>query len=169
MTMNFGTMIRSVFVALLFLFSATASVVSIPSVSHAQGSETFDQEPLLILTAKGRQLRFNVELAVTNGQRQQGLMYRKTMADDAGMLFDFGNVREVTMWMRNTVLPLDMLFINPDGSIHHIHENAVPYSESIISSRGPIQYVLELNAGTAAKLGISVGDRVTSRRISSTK
>ena len=161
--MRIGLMMRSVFVALLFLFSGLASLAS------AQGSETFDQEPLIIMNSKGSQHRFTVELALDNGQRQQGLMYRKTMAADAGMLFDFGTDRDVTMWMRNTVLPLDMLFINADGSIHHIHHDAVPYSESIISSRGPIRFVLELNAGTAAKLGINPGDRVTSRRISSTK
>lgn len=158
MVTAFGIIMRSVFVALLFLFSNLALPVS--------AQETFSQEPLTIETADGTQHKFTAELALTAGQRQQGLMYRKTMAADAGMLFDFGIDRDVTMWMRNTILALDMLFINRDGTIRHIHQNAVPYSESIIGSGGPVRFVLELNAGTVAKLGIKAGDRVTSRRIS---
>lgn len=148
----------SAFVALLFLFLSW--------IYPLRAQETFSSEPLVIETAQGNKHNFTAELALTAGQRQQGLMHRETMAADAGMLFDFGIERDVTMWMRNTILPLDMLFINPDGTIHHIHQNAVPYSESIISSGGPIRFVLELNAGTVAKLGIKVGDHVTSRRIS---
>ncbi len=92
-------------------------------------------------------------------------MYRKVMAPDAGMLFDFGMPRPVSMWMENTILPLDMLFIQGDGTISHIRENAVPYSRDVIDSRGPVKFVLELNAGRSKSLGIKVGDKVISKRI----
>ncbi len=127
--------------------------------------ETFPSEPLAIQTADGKTHSFTAELATTDGQRQQGLMYRKTMAPTSGMLFDFGTDREVTMWMRNTLIPLDMLFIAKNGKIQHVHPNAVPHSESIISSNGAVRYVLELNGGAAKNLGIKRGDIVLSKQI----
>ncbi|MBB2674802.1 UNVERIFIED_ORG: hypothetical protein GGE44_004384 [Rhizobium esperanzae] len=122
----------------------------------------FDKEPLLIQTAAGKTLHFTVEVAVTPDQRAHGLMFRKTMADDAGMIFDFGEPRRVAMWMENTFLPLDMLFADDTGTIRHIKENATPYSRDIIDSMSPVKYVVELNAGIVGKLGIKVGDRIMS-------
>lgn len=122
-------------------------------------------ELLTITSTGGRKHQFTVELAVTFAQREQGLKSRKTMGRDAGMLFDFGESRPVKMWMKNTDLALDMLFIDKNGSIHRIHRNAVPYSRDIISSNGSVMYVLELNGGTTAALGIHEGDRVFSRQI----
>jgi len=81
------------------------------------------------------------------------------------MLFDFKMDRDVTMWMRNTLIPLDMLFISKAGKIEHIHAGAVPHSESIISSRGAVRYVLELNGGSAKSFGIKTGDTVRSAQI----
>ncbi|MGW9230606.1 DUF192 domain-containing protein [Pseudorhizobium sp. NPDC055634] len=130
---------------------------------------TFEREDLLIQTRSGKVHRFDVELALTTEQRSQGLMHRESMPQDHGMLFDFGETRPVSMWMRNTPLPLDMLFIQRDGTISHIHRKAVPFSEAIIDSRGPVNYVLELNGGRAAALGIDVGDRVMSKRIDGRK
>ncbi len=128
----------------------------------AQEPMTFDKEPLVIQTASGKTFNFMVEVADTNEQRQRGLMYRKEMAQDAGMIFDFGVSRRVQMWMENTILPLDMLFVDSTGTIRNIKQNAVPYSEDIIDSMTSVKYVIELNAGVTAKLGIKTGDRVMS-------
>jgi uncharacterized membrane protein (UPF0127 family) len=87
-------------------------------------------------------------------------MFRESMDPDHGMLFDFHAVAPVSMWMRNTILSLDMLFIGEDGQIKGIAANTVPYSETVISSPGPVRAVLELNAGSAERLRITTGDRV---------
>lgn len=127
--------------------------------------ESFTSEPLSIQTADGKVHDFTVEIATTSAQREQGLMFRKSMAPANGMLFNFDTDREVTMWMRNTLIPLDMVFISKAGKVTHVHANAVPHSEDIISSRGPVRYVLELNGGAAKQLGISKGDTVRSKQI----
>jgi uncharacterized membrane protein (UPF0127 family) len=145
------------------IMSALAALFLI--VAHpasAQQPLKFDKEPLIIQTASGKRLNFTVEIADTNELRQRGLMYRKEMADDAGMIFDFGPPRRVQMWMENTILPLDMLFVDTTGTIRSIKENSVPYSEDIIDSVVEVKYVIELNAGATAKLGIKPGDKVMS-------
>jgi uncharacterized membrane protein (UPF0127 family) len=120
----------------------------------------FDTGSLAIVTEAGRH-EFNVELASTPEQRSQGLMYRREMAADAGMLFDFASrPGRASMWMKNTLIPLDMLFIKSDGKIESIAERTVPHSLEAVSSRGLVRYVLELNGGTVARLGIGPGDRV---------
>jgi uncharacterized membrane protein (UPF0127 family) len=103
---------------------------------------------------------FAVELALTPEQQAQGLMYRKELPEGQGMLFDFRREQEATFWMRNTYVPLDMIFIRADGRIHRIAANTVPLSEALVSSGGPVRAVLEVVAGTAKKLGIAPGDRV---------
>ena len=103
---------------------------------------------------------FNVELALTDDQRARGLMFRKELPEGQGMLFDFKQDQDVSMWMRNTLIPLDMLFINADGSIRRIAENTEPLSERTIPSGGPVRGVLEVIGGTAKKLGIAAGDKV---------
>ncbi|MBY5552476.1 DUF192 domain-containing protein [Rhizobium leguminosarum] len=145
--------IRSALLALFFM-------VALPA--FADEEMRFDKEPLLIQTAAGKVLHFTVEIAATPDQRARGLMFRKTMADDAGMIFDFDQPRRVTMWMENTILPLDMLFADDTGTIRHIKEKAVPYSRDIIDSMVAVKYVVELNAGVVAKLGIKPGDRIVS-------
>jgi uncharacterized protein len=130
------------------------------AVSAAAQDVVFPKAELSIRTAAGRYHPFTVELALDDAQRSQGLMFRTQMAADHGMLFDFGTTRRVSMWMENTVLPLDMLFLQSDGTISHIRQNAVPYSRDIIDSGGPVNYVLELNAGRVRALGIKVGDKV---------
>jgi uncharacterized membrane protein (UPF0127 family) len=132
----------------------------------AAADVTFEIAPLQIIATGGKLHKFTVELAVDSDQRSQGLMNRRHMARDHGMLFDFGVTRQVMMWMKNTYLPLDMLFIAKDGKIETIRENAVPQSESIIDSRVPVAFVLELNGGTVNRLGIAPGDIVDSARIS---
>ncbi|WP_246703950.1 DUF192 domain-containing protein [Rhizobium sp. P38BS-XIX] len=126
----------------------------------------FDSESLSIASPKGQTHKFTVELALTPPQLEYGLMYRDKMPADHGMLFDFGTSRPVMMWMKNTKLSLDMLFLDKSGVVTHIQENAVPYSEAIISSNGSVAYVIELNGGIVKKLGLSVGDKVASATIS---
>ena len=101
-----------------------------------------------------------LSVADNDAERARGLMYRRSMADNSGMLFDFGNERDITMWMRNTYISLDMLFIDANGRIGHIAANTTPLSDTVISSRIKAQFVLEINAGIARRQGIEVGDRV---------
>jgi uncharacterized membrane protein (UPF0127 family) len=103
---------------------------------------------------------FAVELATTDAERAQGLMNRKELPEGQGMLFDFHRDQDVGFWMKNTYIPLDMIFIRSDGRIMRIAENTEPLSEKIVPSTTPVRGVLEVIAGTARKLGIAVGDRV---------
>ena len=104
--------------------------------------------------------RFRVELALTGAQQARGLMFRTVMGADEGMLFPMNPPRPASFWMRNTVLPLDIVFVGTDGRILNIAANAVPYDESRLFSLGPVSAVLELNGGRAAQLGIGPGDPV---------
>lgn len=126
--------------------------------------ETFKTSELTIVSASGAH-KFTVELALTGPQMEQGLMFRRSLAPDAGMLFDFGAPTNVTMWMKNTFIPLDMLFLDSGGRIIDIHERAVPQSLDTIAAKAPARYVIEVNGGTADRLGIKIGDRVTSPNI----
>ncbi len=121
------------------------------------------KEKLVITTRDGTRHEFLVEMALTPQQQTVGLMFRTSVPADGGMLFDWGTPRDSTMWMRNTVTSLDMLFINPDGAIRRIAENTVPESLATIESRGPVRATLELAAGTARRLDIRVGDKVQQR------
>ena len=119
----------------------------------------FPSSRLTIETTMGR-FEFTVELADTRARRIQGLQHRRTLAADAGMLFDYMESRPVAMWMKNTVVPLDMLFIDAQGRVAHLVENTEPLSLTPILSGEPVRAVLELNAGTARRLGIRTGDRI---------
>jgi uncharacterized protein len=103
---------------------------------------------------------FAVEMAVTEAEREKGLMFRKELPPGQGMLFDFQRDQEVGFWMQNTYIPLDMIFIRGDGRILRIAENTQPLSTRVIPSNGPVRAVLEVIGGTAEKLGIAPGDRV---------
>ena len=127
--------------------------------AFSQGVMTFDKSKLSVITSTG-QKNFEVEMAVSDQQQSQGLMYRRSMAANAGMLFDYGALRHIQMWMKNTYIPLDMIFIGPKGKIINIVERTIPHSESIISSKGRARAVLELNSGTVSRLGIKTGDTV---------
>ncbi len=122
--------------------------------------QTFERDELTIETADGARHRFEVELALSREQQAQGLMYRRSLAENAGMLFVYGKEWPVSMWMKNTLIPLDMLFIRRDGRIVRIAERTVPRSLETISSGQLVAAVLEVNGGTAARLGIRPGDRV---------
>jgi uncharacterized membrane protein (UPF0127 family) len=117
-------------------------------------------EKLTIITHDGKRHDFTVEMAKTPQEQEIGLMFRPTVPPDTGMLFDWQVPQESQMWMKNTIAPLDMVFINQDGTIRSIIENAVPESLAVLDSHGPVRATLELAAGTTARLGILVGDRV---------
>ncbi len=114
----------------------------------------------LTLVSANAPHKFTIEVATTPEQLEQGLMFRQSLAPDAGMLFDFRTPSMATMWMKNTLIPLDMLFVDEQGRIVNIHERAVPGSLDTIAAAAPVRVVIELNGGTAARLGIRPGDRV---------
>ena len=116
---------------------------------------------LVIDTAKGPS-QFTVEMATAWPQQERGLMFRKSLAPNEGMLFDFGKEQETAFWMKNTLIPLDMLFIKANGTIARVAANAKPLSEESIPSYEPVRAVLEIAGGRAAQLGIRPGDRARS-------
>jgi uncharacterized membrane protein (UPF0127 family) len=140
-------------------FVLAVAVLLLGGVPAAAQLQRFPTAPLTIVTAKGPQ-RFTVEVATTPAQMEQGLMYRRSLAPDAGMIFDYGALSMASMWMKNTLIPLDMLFVDAQGRIVGIHERAVPQSLDTIASPAPSRAVIELNGGTAARLGIRPGDKV---------
>ena len=119
------------------------------------------QQTIEIATKSGVHV-FTVEIVDNDADRAKGLMYRKELPEGQGMLFDFHRDQEVSFWMQNTYIPLDMIFIRGDGRISHIAENTEPLSTRLIPSNGPVRAVLEVIGGTSRKLGIAAGDRVAS-------
>ncbi|HEX6441466.1 MAG TPA: DUF192 domain-containing protein [Stellaceae bacterium] len=142
----------------ILLFGIVAALMCGTGPALAQLAQ-FPKAELTIDTAKGP-YKFSVEVATTPEQMEQGLMFRKSLATDAGMIFDFKTPQPAMMWMKNTLIPLDMLFVDAQGRIVNIHERAVPGSLETIGSSAPVRAVIELNGGTAARLGIKPGDRV---------
>jgi uncharacterized protein len=134
-------------------------VIAAVALCAFAGARAASIQPLEIVTKNGVQV-FSVELATTEQEKETGLMYRKELPDGKGMLFDFSPEQQVSMWMKNTYIPLDMIFIRADGRILRIAENTEPLSTKIIPSGGPAKGVLEVIAGTAKKYGIAPGDRV---------
>ena len=118
-----------------------------------------DEQTVRLVTATNT-YEIQVEIADDPEERSRGLMFRRELADDAGMLFDFKTPRQVSFWMKNTYIPLDMLFIRSDGTIARIAENTEPHSLEGIPSGEPVLAVLELKGGTSKALGIRAGDRV---------
>lgn len=117
------------------------------------------RQPLTIVTAAGEH-RFEVEVAETAQQKSYGLMFRTELGERAGMLFPYGSPQEITMWMRNTYIPLDMIFIRGNGIVHRIERRTEPLSERVIASEGPVTAVLEVAGGVADKLGLKPGDLI---------
>lgn len=141
-------------IVIAFLAAVTAST------AQAQQGESFARSEVWIETAPGRLYHFDVEVADTFARRAQGLMHRESLAPDAGMLFLFEEVQPLSFWMKNTLIPLDMLFIAPDGRIINIHERTKPLDLGSYRSAEPAIAVLEINGGISAFLGIQAGDRV---------
>jgi uncharacterized membrane protein (UPF0127 family) len=140
----------------LVAYLTLALVVAVSPLARAA-----EQQTLEIASKSGVHV-FSVEAAVTDEERARGLMFRRSVPESYGMLFDFKRDQEVSMWMRNTYVSLDMIFIQGDGRIRRIAENTETESDRIIPSGGPVRAVLEVAAGTAKKFGIQPGDRVSS-------
>jgi hypothetical protein len=139
--------------ALVVMLAAVYAAASTPA--QAAGRATIE-----IVSGTGVHA-FNVELATNDAERERGLMFVKSLPEGQGMLFDFKRDQPVSFWMHNTYIPLDMIFIASNGRIMHIAENAKPLSDDLIPSQYPVRAVLEVIGGTAEKLGIKPGDRVT--------
>lgn len=153
---------RRPFLRAVLLFAAAGLIAGPHGAALGAGASTpvrFETSDLVVVSARGRS-NFSVELALNEAQRVQGLQGRRRLAAGTGMLFDFQGTGPVMMWMKDTFVPLDMLFIDSRGRIVNIAEHTVPLSLTAIRSAGPVRAVLELNAGTAARLGIRPGDRV---------
>jgi uncharacterized membrane protein (UPF0127 family) len=148
--------LRSVFGRMALGLMALALVAAAPPAGRLR------TEPLSIATAKGV-THFTVEIADTDATREHGLMFRKSLGPNEGMLFDFGAPQPVSFWMKNTLISLDMLFIGPDGRVVSVAHNAVPMDETPIPSGGPVTGVLEIRGGRAAEIGAEPGDLVTAR------
>jgi uncharacterized membrane protein (UPF0127 family) len=145
-----------------FAFAAPLAVPMALAAMAARAQEADIQfkKSSLVITAHGRDVKFEVELATNDAERARGLMYRKQLGPYEGMLFDFYKEMQVSFWMKNTLIPLDMVFIAADGTVKHVHANAVPMSTDTVPSRFPVRAVLEINGGSAALLGIKPGDIV---------
>lgn len=150
------------------LFLAGATTIMGPARAEETITEAQPPLPEVILTITdqaGRGHDFKVEVASTPHQQEIGEMFRKQILPDHGMLFVWPTPQSSAMWMRNTFVSLDMVFIDDQNRIHAIEEHTTPLSEGIISSHGPVRAVLELPAGTAERLGLLVGNRVTSEAL----
>jgi uncharacterized membrane protein (UPF0127 family) len=141
------------------LICGVTAVVAAAWLAAAPAARGAEQQTLEIASKSGVHV-FAVDLAVTDQERERGLMFRRSLPESYGMLFDFKRDQDVSMWMKNTFVSLDMIFIRSDGRIQRIAENTEPQSERIIPSGGPVRAVLEVVGGTAKKLGIEPGDRV---------
>jgi uncharacterized membrane protein (UPF0127 family) len=144
--------------AIQVLWAALGFVLFFAASSSAQG-RAGEADSLEIVTSTGRHA-FQVEIANNDATREHGLMDRRYMAPDHGMLFEFDRDEPVAFWMKNTYIPLDMIFIAPSGVVTHIAANAEPLSERAIPSGGPSVAVLEVDGGIAASIGLKVGDKV---------
>jgi uncharacterized protein len=136
-----------------------SSVIPVLALDQTPMHLSIDATPLTVNSARG-DVPFGVEIADTEEERERGLMFRTDLKDNSAMLFVFDRSRLVTMWMENTPSALDMLFLDNNGRIIAIRENAVPFSRDVISSGEPARFVVEVKAGTARRLGLTIGDKV---------
>ncbi|MBI2587008.1 MAG: DUF192 domain-containing protein [Rhodospirillales bacterium] len=154
-------MIHACLLAFAGLVAAAAAVPdSVVAPAWAEQVKPFVISEATIVTASGNRYPFRVELARTPDERAQGLQGRKALAADAGMLFDFEASQPVAMWMKDTYVSLDMIFIAANGRIVNIARDTTPQSLAVLESAAPVKGVLEVKAGTTARLGIRPGDRV---------
>ena len=157
--MNFASMVARLRIGGRLMMSLAAAFAVLVTLCANPAAQAASFQPLEIATKSGVQV-FSVEMATTEEEKQNGLMHRKELPDGKGMLFDFSPEQQISMWMKNTYISLDMIFIRADGRILRIAENTEPLSTKIISSGGLAKGVLEVIAGTAQKYGIQPGDRV---------
>lgn len=147
--------LRSIYFAAALLLTQFCAL----TVPASAQSQKLDTEALEITTTRGKYI-FDVEIADEAGERTIGLMNREQLDPRGGMLFVFDKKRVVTMWMKNTLISLDMVFVSVDGTVVTIAEHTTPHSLEIVSSIEPVSYVLELNSGMAALIGIKAGDKL---------
>jgi len=158
-------MIRTLLLSLLCLAAGPACTATPANAGFNPAQlRDFPRDTLTVQRSEGRDL-FQIWVAETSAQQQQGLMWIQQLPRDYGMLFLLPEPRPMDMWMKNTYVPLDMLFFDTSGRIIHIHERAVPQSEAIISSGAEVAGVVEILAGEAKRRGIQVGDQLLSRRL----
>lgn len=150
-------MTRLRLIAALLLLAPLACQAKTPAIVSPAGLRVV---PLTITTTKGHTHRFQVEVAATDAQQERGLMFRSTLAPDAGMIFPMQRPRFASFWMKNTLIPLDMVFIRPDGRIARIAAQTTPFSLTPVDSGEPVAAVLEIPGGRAAELGIAKGNIV---------
>ena len=156
------------------IWLTAGAICAVIGVAAATGAYFYSQEPSaadsramilpvdptpLVAVTKGGERSFSIEVADTDAEREAGLMFREDMADDHGMLFVFETVGQVNFWMKNTPMPLDLLFIGQDGKVQAVLKGE-PFSEAVITPGVPVRFVLELKAGTAAAARIEAGNKV---------
>jgi uncharacterized membrane protein (UPF0127 family) len=137
-------------------------VLALLAAGLVQSAHAMRRETLKLITAQGTHT-IDVEVTETPAEKAQGLMFRTRLADTGGMLFFYDTPQEITMWMRNTYIPLDMVFIRADGVVHRIEARTEPLSENIVASKGDVTACLELAGGAAERLGLKPGDKVEHR------
>jgi uncharacterized membrane protein (UPF0127 family) len=148
---------------LAFAISIAALITAFTIIAHAADeTQRLAVEPVTVATDNGN-LSFSAELATNDKERSVGLMFRRSMGEREAMLFYWKQPEPVSMWMRNTYIPLDMLFVDADGTIVHIAANTVPHSLEVISAGRDVSAVMEINGGTAARLNITAGNRLLHR------
>jgi uncharacterized membrane protein (UPF0127 family) len=151
--------VRSAFAAVRLAFALL--LLTVATACSADNRAVFH-------TSKG-DFAFNVEIADTEASRERGLMFRTSLAPDAGMLFDYHTEQQASFWMQNTLIPLDMIFISADGIVKTIHVNARPMDTTAIPSEVPIRFVMEIAGGRSQEIGLKVGDRFEHPRVGSAK
>lgn len=134
-------------------------LVGMMGAASAQAEMKMRRDTLTLHTARGAH-RIDIEVAESDREKAYGLMFRQSLGENEGMLFPYPTAHEITMWMRNTFISLDMIFIRADGIVHRIETDTEPHSERIIASKGDVTGVLEMKAGSARRLGLKPGDRV---------
>ena len=166
--MNLMTKTGRAALALAALVLASSALVAAPAQARqakpkpAAAAPSTKLDTVEILTSRGR-VKFTVELAVTRAEQERGLMFRKSLAPDRGMLFPYKPPRPAAFWMKNTLIPLDIIYIAPNGRVLSIARNAVPHDETPLPSGGVVGGVLEIAGGRAAQLGILPGDLVLNK------
>lgn len=157
----FAAVFGVLFLFVWFYLSVTAPANAAEPPAPPQTQDiTFEKGQVQVRSGGGRAFSFDIEVAVTPEQQRLGLMHRAELPAGTGMLFIYKPPRRIAMWMKNTLVPLDMLFASRTGVIFYIKQNAEPLSEDLISAPGQVGYVLELPAGTVKKLGIQAGDHL---------
>jgi uncharacterized membrane protein (UPF0127 family) len=150
--------------ALVLSILLAVAIVMLFARSNAADGAVGPTQPLTIETSAGR-FTYKVEVAATEAERERGLMFRRSMPEDHGMLFDMGRTAPATFWMHHTPMSLDIIFIGADGKVVSVAPSATPNSDAMIGSGAPVRFVLELNAERAAAMKLKAGDAIRSDRI----